>query len=79
MPAVSKKQRKAMAIAEHDPKSLNPENAGLKKMSKGQLHDFASTKEKNLPDKVKKPKKPKTKKAETPRYGSGKMTYLHHD
>jgi hypothetical protein len=76
MPAVSKKQRRAMAIAEHHPESLNSDNAGMKKMSKGQLHDFAATKEKKLPDKVKKPKKPKTKKSETPRYGSGKMTYL---
>jgi hypothetical protein len=50
MPAVSQKQRRAMAIAEHHPEELNPENRGLLKMSHQQLHDFASTKEKNLPE-----------------------------
>jgi hypothetical protein len=79
MPAVSKKQRKAMAIAEHHPESLYSENKGMAKMSKGQLHDFAATKEKGLPGKVHKPKKPKTKKSETPKYGSSSMRYLHHD
>jgi len=58
MPAESKAQRKAMAIAEHDPGALYPENQGLAKMSKGQLHDFASTKEKGLPQHT----KPKHKK-----------------
>jgi hypothetical protein len=57
-PAVSKSQRKAMAIAEHHPEELYPENKGLLKMSKKQMHDFASTKEKGLPEKVK-PKKAK--------------------
>lgn len=62
MPAVSKAQRIAMAIAEHHPEELNAKNKGLLKMSKGQLHDFASTKEKNLPykslaDRVKSRKK----------------------
>lgn len=54
MPARSKKQRWAMAIAEHEPGKLNPENKGLLKMSKKQLHDFAKTKEKGLPMKKKK-------------------------
>ncbi len=54
MPAVSKKQRIAMAIAEHHPEKLYSRNKGLKKMSKGQLHDFAATKEKGLPLKKKK-------------------------
>ncbi len=55
MPATSVKQRRAMAIAEHHPSELYPENRGLLKMSKGQLHDFAATPEKNLPEsKVKK-------------------------
>jgi hypothetical protein len=58
MPAESKAQRKAMAIAEHDPGALYPENKGLAEMSKGQLHDFAVTKEKGLPEH----KKPKHKK-----------------
>ena len=51
MPAVSKKQRRAMAIAEHHPSKLYKKNKGLKKMSKGELHDFATTKEKGLPRK----------------------------
>jgi hypothetical protein len=48
MPAVSKAQRRAMAIAEHHPKKLRGKNRGLLKMTKEQLHDFASTKEKGL-------------------------------
>ena len=38
-----------MAIAEHHPEKLYAKNKGLKKMSKKQLHDFATTKEKGLP------------------------------
>lgn len=53
MPAVSKKQRQVMAIAEHHPKKLYKKNKGLLKMSKSQLHDFATTKEKKLPNKSK--------------------------
>lgn len=49
MPATSKKQRRAMAIAEHAPGKLYKRNRGLKKMTHSQLHDFASTKEKGLP------------------------------
>lgn len=49
MPAVSKAQRIAMAIAEHHPEDLNEKNKGLKKMSHEQLHDFAATPEKGLP------------------------------
>jgi hypothetical protein len=49
MPAVSKKQRRAMAIAEHHPEELYGKNKGLLKMTHGQLHDFAATKEKGLP------------------------------
>jgi hypothetical protein len=56
MPAVSKSQREAMAIAEHHPEKLSGKNKGLLKMSKGQLHDFASTKEKGLPRSVRKKK-----------------------
>lgn len=48
MPATSKAQRRAMAIAEHNPKKLYARNKAMKKMSKGQLHDFAATKEKGL-------------------------------
>jgi hypothetical protein len=38
-----------MAIAEHHPEKLNKENRGVLSMSHGQLHDFASTSEGNLP------------------------------
>jgi len=51
MPAKSKKQRRAMAIAEHEPGKLYKRNRGMAKMSKSSLHDFASTKEKGLPKK----------------------------
>jgi len=54
MPAVSEKQRRLMAIAEHHPEKLQAKNKGVLKMSKGQLHDFASTSEKNLPKSVSK-------------------------
>lgn len=49
MPAVSKKQQQAMAIAEHEPSKLYGKNKGLLKMSKSQLHDFAATPRKGLP------------------------------
>lgn len=52
MPARSVKQREAMAIAEHHPEELYPENKGLTKMSHSQLHEFAATKERGLPPKV---------------------------
>jgi hypothetical protein len=60
MPAVSVKQRRLMAIAEHHPGKLYAKNKDVAKMSKEDLHDFAKTKEKNLPkgyDKVYKKKK----------------------
>ena len=50
MPAVSRKQQIAMAIAEHDPDKLYERNEGLTKMSHSQLHDFAATPRKNLPE-----------------------------
>jgi len=53
MPAKSKAQRRAMAIAEHEPSKLYKRNKSLKKMSKSDLHDFASTKEKKLPKRKK--------------------------
>lgn len=49
MPATSKKQRELMAIAEHHPSKVSAKNKGVLKMSHQQLHDFASTSEKNLP------------------------------
>lgn len=50
MPSVSKVQREAMAIAEHNPEKLNKRNRGLLKLSHQQLHDFAATSETNLPE-----------------------------
>lgn len=67
MPAVSKKQRKLMAIAEHHP-DASPEAKKLSKsMSKSQLHDFAATKEKGLPVKVHSHVRHKPKKREQPK------------
>ena len=54
MPAKSKKMRRAMAIAEHHPEKLYRKNREMLKMSKAQLHDFATTPEKKLPNMVKK-------------------------
>lgn len=51
MPAKSKKQRKMMAIAEHHPEKLYKRNKPAAKMTKKQLHEYASTKEKRLPKK----------------------------
>jgi len=53
MPAQSKARQEAMAIAEHSPGKLYAKNKGLLKMSHQQLHDFASTKRKNLPERKK--------------------------
>jgi len=50
MPAKSKAQRQAMAIAEHHPGKLYKRNQSLLGMSKDKLHDFASTSEKGLPE-----------------------------
>ena len=49
MPALSRNQRIAMAIAEHNPDKLYAKNKGMLSMSHDQLHDFASTPEKGLP------------------------------
>ena len=49
MPAKSKAQRRLMAIAEHHPEKLFARNKGVAKMSKKELHKFASTPEKGLP------------------------------
>ncbi len=50
-PAESEKQRKLMAIAEHHPELVKAKNRAVLKMSKGQLHDYASTEEEGLPKK----------------------------
>lgn len=52
MPAVSQKQQKLMAIAEHEPSKLYARNRGVLGMSMKQLHDFAATKRSDLPKKA---------------------------
>lgn len=52
MPAKSKKQQALMAIAEHSPEKIKGKNKGVLDMSKQQLHDFAATPTKGLPEKV---------------------------
>lgn len=54
MPAKSKAQAVAARIAEHHPEKLYPRNKGLAAMSMKQLHEFAATRTKHLPRKVKK-------------------------
>ena len=49
MPAKSKVQRQAAAIALHHPEKLHKKNKGMMKMKKEDLEHFASTKETNLP------------------------------
>jgi len=51
MPAKSKSQQAAMAIALHEPSKLYARNRGLAEMSKEDLRDFAETKRKGLPEK----------------------------
>lgn len=46
MPAVSKRQRRFMAMCEHDPGAARGK---CPNMTKSQMHDFAVTKEKKLP------------------------------
>jgi hypothetical protein len=53
MPAPSKAMREAAAIAEHHPEELYARNKSLLKMTKSELHDYASTPEKGLPKRVK--------------------------
>jgi len=50
MPAKSQAQRKAMAIAEHKPGELYNRNRGMLSMSQSELHDYANTDEKGLPE-----------------------------
>jgi hypothetical protein len=42
--------RIASAIAEHHPEDLYARNKGMAKMTHQQLHDFAATSEKGLPE-----------------------------
>ena len=57
MPARSKVQQIAMAIAEHHPQRLYKRNKGLLKMSHQQLHDFASTPRRNLAKRIQRARK----------------------
>ena len=41
-----------MAVAEHNPSAVSDKNKGVLKMDHSQLHDFAKTKEKGLPEHV---------------------------
>jgi len=54
MPAKSKAQQKLMAIAEHYPSKLYKRNRSLLKMGKKKLHEFSSTRMKNLPYRINK-------------------------
>ena len=51
MPAESKAQRAATAIAKYHPEELYERNRGLLSMSQDQLSHYASTPEKGLPQK----------------------------
>lgn len=55
MPATSRVQRIATAIAEHHPEQLYARNRGLLNMSHSQLHDFAATPETDLPERAASP------------------------
>lgn len=57
MPAVSVKQRRLIGLAEHHPDQVSDKNKSILGMSKSDMHDFASTKEKDLPIKVAKVKR----------------------
>lgn len=61
-----------MGLAEHHPDKVKGKNKGVLNMSKGSLHDFAATKEKGLPDKV---KKPKHKKKTGSKFAGGGMKF----
>ena len=51
MPSLSKAQRRVAAIAEHNPDKLYKRNRGMLGMGKEELHIYASTPEKGLPEK----------------------------
>jgi hypothetical protein len=70
MPAVSKAEQSAMAIAEHHPDKLYARNRGLLKMTHQQLHDFAATPRRGLPDHVSKKKRGKARSAAARRLAS---------
>lgn len=49
MPAKSEAQRRLFAIAAHAPEKLYARNKDVGDLPQKTLHDFAATKEKNLP------------------------------
>ena len=57
MPALSKAQRRLMAVAEHEPEKLYKRNRTVRKMSKKQLRHFSTTSEKGLVERLVKRKK----------------------
>jgi len=57
MPAVSKKQRRLMAMAEHHPEKVKKKNKGVLKMSDDQLREFSETEESGLPIRKRKRRK----------------------
>lgn len=56
MPATSQAQRRFFGFVEHNPDKAKQEGVYPKGMTTGQMHDFAATKDKGLPQKVKKPR-----------------------
>lgn len=70
MPAKSKAQQQFMAIAEHDPDKLQGKKPD---MSQEQLHDFAATPTKDLPQKK---SKPRHHDGRYKHYDSGTCTHL---
>lgn len=57
MPATSRNQAVAAAIAKHSPGKLYARNRGMLGMSDEQLDEYASTKRKGLPKRTKRKKK----------------------
>ena len=57
MPATSKAFRRLAAIAEHHPEQVSRKNRGVLSMTKRQLHDFAATPERGLPEHKRKKKR----------------------
>jgi len=49
LPAKTVKQKRLMAIAESHPEKVYKRNKGVLGMTKSQMHEYASTKEKGLP------------------------------
>lgn len=75
MPARSKVQRRAMAIAEHAPGKLYRRNAGLRGISRAALREYASTKERGLPQR-KRPLRRRPKMVSRPKPVAGGLASL---